>query len=236
MAAGHRTIWPGIQESSLMSMTMRSLLVASAFALLAIPARAEPVLTFEGLMNHEPVADYYDGGKGGFGTGPGPNDGITFSSNALALIRATPFPNDPSPPTVLLLGNFGQGPGQPLSMTMDVTDGFSQSLIFYDVVIGRAATIKIYSGLDGGGTMLAQDTIPTGPEAFGPAMTLSFSGNAQSVVFTGGNLQLALDNVTFGAAAVPEPAGWVSLAVGIGCSCLLRPRWRRADATRRASN
>ena len=92
-----------------MSMTMRSLLAASALALLAIPAWAEPVLTFEGLKNHEPVADYYDGGKGGLGTGPGPNYGITFSSNALALIRETPFPGDPSPPTVLLLGNSAGG-------------------------------------------------------------------------------------------------------------------------------
>ena len=97
-------------------------------------------------------------------------------------------------------------------MTMDDTDGFSQSLIFYDIVIGRTATVQIYSGLDGGGTMLAQDTLPITPEAFGAAMTLSFSGNAQSVVFTGGNLQLALDNITFGAASVPEPAGWILLA------------------------
>ncbi len=220
-----------------MSMTMRSLLVASAFALLAIPARAEPVLTFEGLKNQEPVADYYDGGYGGLGSGPGPNYGITFSSNALALIRQTPFPGDPSPPTVLLLGNFGLGAGQPLSMTMDVTGGFSQSLIFYDIVIGRAATITIYSGLDGGGTMLAQETFQPGPEAFGNPVTMPFSGNAESVVFTGGNLQLALDNITFGGASVPEPAGWLSLALGIGCSCLLcSRRRRRADSTRHASN
>jgi hypothetical protein len=222
-----------------MRMTMRSLLVAPAFALMAIPAWAEPVLTFEGLKNHEPVADYYDGGTGGLGSGPGPNYGITFSSNGLALVREHPFPGDPSPPTVLLLGNFNVGAGQPISMTMDDTNGFSQSLIFYDIVIGRAATVTIYSGLDGGGTMLAQDTLPTVPvtnEVFGNPVTLSFSGNAQSVVFTGGNLQLALDNITFGAAAVPEPAGWLSLAIGIGCSCLLCPRRQRADSTRHASD
>ena len=137
---------------------------------------AEPVLTFEGLRNLEQVDDYYNGGSGSLGSGPGPNYGITFSSNALALVRQTPFPGDPSPPTVLLLGNTGIGAGQPLSMTMDVSGGFSTGLVFYDIAIGRTATVNIYSGLDGTGTLLAQETLPLLPPS--------------NEFFSGGNLAL----------------------------------------------
>ena len=45
-------------------------------------------LTFEGLKNYEEVENYYNGGKGSKGSGPGTNYGVTFSSNALAWDRA----------------------------------------------------------------------------------------------------------------------------------------------------
>ena len=187
------------------------------------------VLTFEGLNNFEPVADYYDGGMGGLGTGPGPNDGITFSANGLAYIPGkqsgtiTPFPGDPSPPTVLLDDNTSAPAGSPVSTIMDVSGGFSGALLFYYIAIGRMPEIKIYSGLDGTGTLLADKTFSTtGTElsnaVFSPAELITFSGTAQSVVFVGGSDQLGMDNITF--VSVPEPAGWISLTTGLGCACL----------------
>jgi hypothetical protein len=211
-----------------MNMLAKSVLVAAACTLGAGHAVAGPVLTFEGLKNQERVGDYYNGGKGSLGSGPGPDYGITFSSNAQALIRKTPFPGDPSPPTVLLLRNPGIGAGQPQSMTMDVSGGFSTGLVFYDIDIGRPAKVQIYSGLDGRGTLLAQKSLPITPEEFTGPMSLPFSGTAESVVFTGRNDQLVFDNITIGTASVPEPPAWFLLAVGLGCSWVLLSRRRRA--------
>jgi hypothetical protein len=196
---------------------------------------AGPVRTFEGLQNFEQVSAYYNGGMGSLGSGPGPNFGITFSSNGVAYIpgqqtgKVTPFPGDPSPPTVLLLFNQPFGAGQPTSMTMDVAAGFSGSLLFYDIAIGRAGSATIYSGLDGGGTVLAQQALPITPEAFGGPAIVPFSGVAQSVVFTGGNDQLALDNITF-IPPIPEPSSWILMVGMVSSSLIFYARRKRMAA------
>src|SRR5271166_4861668 len=61
------------------------LLLVGAVLAVAQLSMATTVLTFEGLQCEEPVASFYNGGLGGNGSGPGPNFGITFPSNALAL-------------------------------------------------------------------------------------------------------------------------------------------------------
>ena len=190
-------------------------------------------MTFEGLQSQEPVQDYYNGGLGGFGTGPGPSFGVTFSTNADAFIRTDPFPGDPSPPTILLLADFSNpfGAGYPLTMTMDVAAGFTQDLNFYDIAIGRVATVQIFSGLDGTGTMLSQLTLPLldpNNEVFTGVVTMPFAGTAESVVFSGGNLQLALDDISFGPlASVPEPREALQVMLVLWCLYIVRPRrWK----------
>jgi hypothetical protein len=189
-------------------------------------ASADPILTFEGLQNFEQVANYYNGGTGSLGSGPGPAYWITFSSNGLAYIpgqstgMVTPFPGDPSPPTVLLLStNPSAGvAGEPISLTMDSTGGFGQALSFYDIYIGETtpASVQIYSGLDRTGTLLAQQALPVNANPNSPAFsgptTVSFSGTAYSAVFTGGNMQLAIDDIAF--QATPEPSTITLLASG----------------------
>ncbi len=204
------------------------LLLAAVLASHAGGAAGGMTLTFEGLKNFEAVEDYYNGGKGSKGSGPGTNYGVTFSSNALAYIpgefhgKARPYPGDPSPPTVLLLGDLGHRfpGGHPISMTMDVSGGFVGALTFYDIDIERKATVTIWSGLDGTGTKLATLTLALTAEAFGNAETMSFKGKARSVVFSGGNDQLVLDNISF--QSVPEPASWLLVALGIGGAYLVR--------------
>jgi hypothetical protein len=199
-------------------------------------ASAGQVLTFEGLKNFEPVGEYYNGGKGGMGTGPGPKYGITFSANGLAYIpgkqsgMVTPFPNDPSPPTVLLADNRGIGAGQPVTIEMNVSGGFSGALLFYYIAIGLKPEVTIYSGLNGGGMKLADKTFDlTGKElsnaVFSAQQQIKFSGIAQSVVFMGGNDQFGLDDISF--AKLPEPSGWICLTSGLACSYVTLARRRR---------
>jgi hypothetical protein len=201
------------------------LLLAAVLVSHAGGAAGGTTLTFEGLKNFEQVENYYNGGMGSRGSGPGPSYGVTFSRDALAYIpgefhgKVTPYPGDPSPPTVLLLGDLSRRvpEGYPLSMTMNVSGGFVGALTFYDIAIVRTATVTIWSGLDGTGTELATLNLPLVPvsnEAFAGPETMSFSGTAHSVVFSGGNDQLALDNISF--QSVPEPASWLLVALGIG--------------------
>src|SRR4051812_24420823 len=86
---------------------MRRFLLALVMALGTATAAhaAVVVLTFEGLQNLEPIENYYNGGLGGLGSGPGPNYGITFTSDSLAIIAASAggsgnFSNNPSGSTI----------------------------------------------------------------------------------------------------------------------------------------
>jgi hypothetical protein len=197
----------------------------AASMLLAANCRAE-ILTFEGLQKFEGVDNYYNGGNGSLGSGPGPAYGITFDSNSLAYIPANPYPGDPSPPTVLLLANLVAPGGVQLSTIMDVTGGFASSLTFYYINIndgtGSVVTdVEIYSGLDGTGNLLANEDLSTTPEAFGGPLTLDFSGTAYSVVFSGGNQQLALDNITL-QTLVPEPGTMILFASSLPFVLIVR--------------
>ena len=96
----------------------------------AMPAFAQSTvtLTFEGLGNFEPVSQFYNGGTGGNGSGPGTNYGISFSPNSLALIDSDAggsgnFGGEPSPDTVLF---FTSG-----TAVMNVPAGFATGFSFY---------------------------------------------------------------------------------------------------------
>ena len=205
-----------------MNAKLTNFLVVAACTLCCGQVWAGTTITFEGLQNFEQIDNYYDGGMGSLGSGPGPDYGITFSPFALAYMRGVqsgapnPFPGDPSPPTVLLVFKTGNpiNGGQPESVTMDVSRGFTQGISFYDIAFLREGLVTVYSGLDDTGAVLASLVLPMTPEAFGNATTLTFDGIARSVEFTGGNDQMALDNITL-FAPVPEPAAWISLSVGL---------------------
>lgn len=164
------------------------------------------VLTFEGLSDLEPVRQFYNGGNGGFGSGPGPEAGVSFSSNSLAIIDQDDggsgnFGGEPSPSTVLF---FLEGE----AATMNVPEGFTSGFSFYYSSPQFTTTITVYSGLDATGTVLAVLPLPLTPLNGAPDPTgdfsplvpigVSFSGIAKSVDFGGMANRVGFDNVTIG--------------------------------------
>lgn len=184
------------------------LMAASAVAL-------AQTIDFEGLRDNEPIGNYYSGGLGGFGSGPGPNLGISFAANALALIRndmggTGNFRNNPSGITTMY---FLTGVGAFMNVPAGFTTGFS---VFYASVV--AGTLNVYSGLNGTGTLLASLPLPANNSGLQcnagvPAATycnwsptgVTFAGTAMSVDFGGTANQIGFDNITINS-AVPGGA------------------------------
>ncbi len=205
-------------------------------------ANAATVLTFEGLANDETVNNYYNGGLGGSGSGPGPNYGITFESNALAIISnqdggSGNFAGNPSGDTIVF---FLTGSGDVMNVAAGFTTGFS----FYYSAINAPGTVTVYSGADATGTVLATLSLPVtasqagnavcGSDQFCPFVPfgVTFSGTAMSVDFSGTANQIGFDNITLGSSTPmsgnsPEPATYALMGAGLLAAGLFRPRRRR---------
>jgi hypothetical protein len=207
-----------------------------AAALSAISQANTLTLSFEGLEDRESVLDYYAGGEGSLGSGPGTNYGITFAPNAIGVVSADDggtgnFSGAPSMYTAL---SFLSGTGD----VMDVAAGFTGGLSFYYAAIANPGMVSIYSGLDGAGDLLSQTELPVTvsggagcDEPFCPftRTSISFNGTGQSVIFGGAANQIAFDNITLDVAAshadvgeAPEPAAWMFMAAALAASAGVR--------------
>ena len=204
------------------------LLLVSLLVLSVVSATAgTTVLTFEGLQDEEAILNYYNGGFGGSGSGPGPNYGITFGADSLAIISGANggsgnFSGAPSMPTIAF---FLSGAGD----VMDVPGGFDTGFSFYYSAINDSGTVNVYSGLDGTGSLLASIYLPVTPSGGSPECTygafcpwfpigVSFAGTAESAVFTGTANQIGFDNITLGASTpvgAPEPTTLALLGSGL---------------------
>jgi PEP-CTERM motif len=189
------------------------------------------VLTFSGLGNEEPVGNYYNGGFGGNGSGPGPKYGITFESNALAITSEANggsgnFDGEPTCCNILF---FLNGTGD----VMNVSAGFKTGFSFYYSAPLYAGSVTVWSGPDATGTELASITLPLTPDGttYGPPCSslydycpwkpigVSFSGTAESVNFSGTANYIGFANITLGSATptptVPEPASLLLIGAGL---------------------
>jgi len=112
-------------------------IIAAAVVLLIVSAPAQAdTITFDGLQNSEPILNFYNGGLGGAGSGPGPNFGVTFSSNAVVsgVTGGDPrfFFRPPSPAIANVPGGFVSqlsflaGSGTPFpSVTVSAFEGLN---------------------------------------------------------------------------------------------------------------
>ncbi|MEO8813213.1 MAG: PEPxxWA-CTERM sorting domain-containing protein [Caulobacteraceae bacterium] len=210
-------------------------LIAGGAAALALGAAAQAsaavvVLGFDQLNggSNEGPLNYYNGGLGSLGTGPGPNDGIVFSANTITgcvhpfACANTNSALAPSAPNVIFFLSGGAD-------TMDVAAGFNTGFSFFYSSVNVPGVVNVWSGLDGTGTLLASLNLPVTPTAGDPGCGgqpfcpyfkagVSFAGTAMSVDFGGTANQIAFDDITLGSAnpGVPEPASWALMLLGVG--------------------
>jgi hypothetical protein len=212
----------------------KQFLAASALALtlgFIGPASANViVLNFAGLngSQREGVGNYYDGGFGSLGSGPGPNYGITFGSDSITCnditgpngCNTSQIPGGPGANALFFLG----GPGD----VMDVAAGFKTGFAFDYSSPFFAGSVTVWSGLDGTGTLLATLLLPQTADGSGTAgcnganycpyaaTGVSFSGTAESVVFSGVANYIAFADITLGSNHVPVPEPMTLSLFGAG--------------------
>jgi len=223
---------------------LKMVLPVALLAVCSTAAFAGPVvLNMSGLGDEEAILNYFNGGYGGNGSGPGPADGIVFSSNSLAIISESQGGS----------GNFDNNPsGGPIAFflsgsadTMDVAAGFNTGFSFYYSTI-ETGSVTVWSGLDGTGTLLATINLAANtPGAGCPAgdpytycdwteVGVAFAGTAESVNFGGAANYIGFDDITIGSQTagggptIPEPSSLFLLGSGlIGFAGTLRSKFAR---------
>jgi hypothetical protein len=184
------------------------------------------------LVNNDPILNFYDGGNTYRGIGPGPNLGVTFTINASVLTDTTNLIGTFTMPGVMLLSNSQAVAGQPISATMNVTGGFGGTVGFDYADLDKAGSFQVFSGFDGQGSLLTSVQLPvTSPAQSTTGIFVSdsfgFSGVGHSIVYTGGNQQIAFDDILLQPAAIPEPPAWSLTAVAVIAAGAGRCAWRR---------
>ncbi len=204
--------------------------IGAALATTSAMAAVE-VLNFAGLdgAHQEQPLEYYNGGLGGLGSGPGPNYGISFGADTIVCsdinhggCNTDMIPGGPGANILYFLS----GPGD----VMNVSGGFDTGFSFFYSAIGFTGTVTVYSGLDSTGSVLATLNLGLTPIA-GPgcaaqycpfsAAGVTFAGLAHSVNFSGTADYIAFADITLGSpdaggSPIPEPANVALMLAGLG--------------------
>jgi len=227
------------------------LLAASLGA--AAHAATPIVLDFNGLNGGNDAigrpGEFYNGGLGSVGTGPGPAYGITFSSDALVdcnLGFACDDPRAEGMPTDVLRfldprAAFAPGEDADAPSVMNVAGGFTGGVSFI-YASAAAGSVRIWSGANGTGKLLGSMDLGVtrgcddSQDCAFEGVDLSFAGLGHSVEFVNFDFDLAgFDDIHLTLAdngsAVPEPAAWAMMIAGFGLAgATLRRRRGLASA------
>ncbi|HUO26873.1 MAG TPA: PEP-CTERM sorting domain-containing protein [Candidatus Aquilonibacter sp.] len=180
-------------------------------------ALADPVevLNFRGLKDQQLVGNFYNGGYSG-----AQNFGVVFSSDFYGLIPTSRggsgnfTPNPTGSPAIF--SNTGSG-------YMNVMNGFGSGINFFYTAAFQE-TVKVWSGTNGTGTLLAtiilspNDASCLGSYCNWTDIGANFSGTAKSVTFSGQANKVGIADITLGqssSAAVPEPSSIYLLGTGL---------------------
>jgi len=207
------------------ALALSTILLLSACAF----ADSSMFLNFAGLGDLQQVNNFYNGS----GLTSTPNFGVTFSSNFYGLLP-TPaghgdFAKTPTGmPAIFLCGTTCMsGAGMKVTGTINVNGGFGSGLNFFYAFLatkpGQVETVTVWSGANGTGTILATISLSANACSSAPfyctwsQASLSFSGTAHSVTFTGPADQLGLSDITIGSSrtAIPEPSSIYLLGTGL---------------------
>lgn len=217
--------------------TRYAFLILLLFCGSSAQVNAAQLLTFEGLGNGEGILEFYNGGTGSFGSGPGQNYGISFLPGALTTIDSDVLPgsggdfaNEPSPDTIAFFDSDLP------TLVMNVPAGFQTGFsFFYTTTPFDSGLVTVYDGLNATGAVLATVVLdptfcctngdPTGNFDTWVPVGVAFSGTAKSVDFSGAANQIGFDNITLGSETpgVPEPSTLVLAVLAIvGVVCTQR--------------
>ena len=181
------------------------------------------------LVDNDPLLEFYNGGTTFRGIGGGPDLGVSFGLNARVRTQDVLVGVYTGPGFMQLYSDTARE-GEGISTRMNVSGGFVVSLDFSYAAIDSAGRLQIFDGLNGTGNLLADVLLPitspqTGPGDFVPDSVV-FAGVGRSVIFTGGNKQLAFDDFLT-TSAVPEPSAWSLLGLGTALSAFVGLRQRK---------
>jgi hypothetical protein len=152
------------------------------------------LLTFAPLQHYERPLSYYDGGFGWYGTGPGPNYGVTFGVDT-PCYQYYNGSNNPTPGVIALVAGDN---------SMLINFRYPIQALSYYFSSSVFVTLKAYSGPNGTGQIVGQSSFnanTSGP--FGNyynTWTLrnwTWSADARSIVLDGMGDRWGLDNLLF---------------------------------------
>ncbi len=177
--------------------------------LLAFPqtAKATPFsIGFQEVQPLEAFLNFYNGGFGSLGTGPGPNLGVTFTSQWVQV-----QPDVYGSPT-------GASAGISSTSTMSLAVPFSGPFSFY--YDGGALTVNFFDGANGSGNFIGQWNLPSAGVFIPTGAALPAF---QSAVFISPGAN-RIDALTFGALVIPEPGTFVLSLFSLGLLAALTRR------------